>query len=250
MPSFKCTVISTLLASLALPHAFAQAKGIHQDVERLLPSMDEVTTINRVIELPIDRLVAIKADDQLLFVSDNGRYVFSGRAHDLWYDMALTDMASIDTSATTLSFERLDIDPATLNTLSIGAGNPESPITVFIDPLCEDCLRYIDTAQSLVDQYSFHFVLVPALGEASNQAAYHFACRDDSVSDTEALTALLDKRLGDLPAEPECDSDVYRSTLLLADMLKIDGVPYSVSAEGRVLRGTPGNLREWFGDNT
>lgn len=219
--------------------------GVHGDVGRLMPSLGNVA-IGSIVELPVNGLVAIETEGEILFVSKNGRYVFSGKAHDLWYDKSLADIDTIEVSATTLSFDLLGVDTSELNTLTIGTGRPDTPFTVFIDPLCDSCMEIVEAAVDQQSDYTFHFVIIPALGDPSHEAAYRFACRDESVTHEQSLDALLSQTLTNLPGEEGCVSDVYRTTLALAEMVRVDGVPYSVSHEGKVMRGEPDGFVDWI----
>jgi thiol:disulfide interchange protein DsbC len=228
------------IGSAALLQPFTgQANELQSAVERLTPEnlQDQIETVT---ELPITGVFAAQAQGEIYFISSDGRFVFSGRAHDLWYDQPLNTMANIDASATILDLTRMGVDSAELNTLQVGAG----PIThtVFIDPLCESCIDYIEQSADLVDDgHAFNFVLVPALGEPSVELAGHFACRE-GVSEEEAFAAVVERRIGDLPRQEECDLSPYLSSITLAEMIKVDGVPFTTTQDGHVFRGLPENL--------
>lgn len=239
MRMFRASGFAVAGAMLIHASSFAQATELQSAVERLTPEMMQ-NQIEAITELPIKSMYAAQAEGEIYFISGDGRFVFSGRAHDLWYNQPLNTMANVDTSATTLDLDRMGVDSADLNTLSVGNGAVTH--TVFIDPLCEACLDYIEQAQLLADQgHSFNFVLVPAFGEPSMEIAGHFACRED-VSDEETLSAVLEQRILELPRQDECDLSAYLSSVTLAEMIQVDGVPFTTTHDGHVFRGLPDDL--------
>ena len=76
---------------------------INDDINPLIPHLGAVKP-DAITELPVDGFVGLEAEGEIFFVSNNGRYVIQGRAHDLWYDLPLNSMENIDISA---SFSQL-----------------------------------------------------------------------------------------------------------------------------------------------
>ncbi|WP_193085842.1 MULTISPECIES: disulfide isomerase DsbC N-terminal domain-containing protein [Halomonas] len=242
------TSASTLQANLtdSSPSAF----NVREDLNPLIPHLGSLKP-HAMTELPIKGLVGIESDGEVLFISDNGRYAFQGRAHDLWYNLPLDNMDAINKSATTLAISEMGIDTRALNALTLG--DPDAPMdqvhTVFIDPACGHCLTYVDQVADLALQdMSVSFVIIPAFGESSYAAAEHVACLDDDVDDAQLLEALLDESITSLPRREadDCDMTNYRSTLVLAEQLQVDGVPFTTTAAGEVVRGIPSDISALF----
>lgn len=233
--------ITGLMAAQAVADTTPSPFGIQEDLERLMPHLGDVS-IESIVKMPIDGLVAIESEGQILFMSENGRYVMEARAHDLWQGIELSDIASVERSANQLNLARMGINAQTLNTLVIGEGPPDKNLTVFVDPFCQACMPYVEDLMASDWEFAVNIVVMPALGEASHEAAYRLACRNDDVSQEQALEALLTYSLDDIPAEVGCESVTYRSTLMLADSIGVDGVPFTIDGEGKVLRGVPDNL--------
>nr|AEZ49674.1 hypothetical protein pMR0211_0062 [Providencia stuartii] len=98
-------------------------------------------------------------------------------------------------------------------------------------------------AKSLVDDYTFKFIVIPALGAESNRLAKNLYCAKDK---THALDALMNNTLGSLPSKETCDPGQYDQTLLTAHFIGIEGVPFVVAPDGRVSKGRPKNLKSWL----
>lgn len=257
MPSsrLRSLALSVLIAASATATATAAADmadpapgfNVSAEMNPLIPHLGSLVP-HAMTEMPVQGLVAVKSDGEMFFISQNGRYVFQGRAHDLWYDMPLDSMDSVDTSATTLRLARMGLDTRHLN--SIVVGDPDADLeavhTVFIDPFDDHSLAYAAAVHALPAGTfgAVAFVVVPAFGGASQDAAEHFACRTDAVTHAQALDALLEGVLMSLPRldADECDWTPYRSALLLAEQLRVDGVPFTATADGDVLRGIPDDL--------
>nr|WP_298058508.1 disulfide isomerase DsbC N-terminal domain-containing protein [uncultured Halomonas sp.] len=204
--------------------------------------------IDALYELPTDGMTAMIVDDEVFFTSKDGRFLFQGRAHDLWYNHSLDNEAAIAKSTQVLRLQQMGIDSRQLSGIVVGGKTATASLsTVFIDPLCDNCLNYV---QQVLDAdmatAPVAFVVIPVLGEASEAAALQFACRDDSVTDSEALAALLGKDLASLPGDPpeSCNADRLHASLLLAQTLQVNGVPFTAGANGDVVRGIPADLTD------
>ncbi|WP_075881778.1 disulfide isomerase DsbC N-terminal domain-containing protein [Vreelandella massiliensis] len=221
--------------------------GVRDEVNPLIPHLGSLKP-HAMTELPVKGLVGVESDGEVLFITDNGRYVFQGRAHDLWYNMPLDSMENINKSATKLNIADMGIDTRRLTSLTLG--DPDLPVeqvhNVFIDPMCEHCLEYVEQVAELDPSTygSVSFVVIPALGESSYAPVEHFACLKDDVSDEQVLDALLDQEITSLPRvdEDNCDLTAYHSTLVLAEQLRVDGVPFTATASGGVIRGIPKDI--------
>jgi len=125
--------------------------------------------IKEIVTLPIKGIRAVESDGQIVFISDNGRFVITGQIYDVW--------------------GRMDVDK--LNTISFGHGPKD--VVLFVDPRCGVCHKLIGEAKPLAEEYTFKIVVIPALGDESNQLAKALHCAKDK---TNALDALLNNTLG------------------------------------------------------
>ncbi|ATW30854.1 disulfide isomerase (plasmid) [Candidatus Williamhamiltonella defendens] len=197
--------------------------------------------IEDIVKLPIKGVRAVQSDGQIMFLSENGRFVISGQIYDLWSKKPLNTIAQMRDVAERIQFKSMGMDVATLNTVSMGHGDKE--VVLFVDPRCAVCHEVINDAQSLVSEYTFKIVVIPALGAESNRLAKNLYCAKEK---THALDALMNNTLGTLPSKETCDPGQYDQTLLTAHFIGIEGVPFVVAPDGRVSKGRPKSLKSWL----
>lgn len=202
----------------------------------------EGAKIDSIVEMPISGMSAVESDGQILYVSDNGRFVLTGQMYDLWYKSPIDSMRQVRDVATRIDMERMGFEPGALNTVTMGSGDKE--VVMFTDPLCEHCHALAHEAKAFTDEYTFNFIVVPALGDESNHLAKRVACAAD---ERQALDALLNGTLETLPTREDCDFETYDMTLLAAQVMEVDGVPFLISDDGRVSRGRPQDFADWLG---
>lgn len=228
-------VLTGLVLSLASVGAYAQSLD-----ERLVMATESID-IKEIVEIPIRNLKAVESEGQILYISDNGRYVLVGQIYDLWTRQTLDTMNQIRRSVTHLSFDDMNMPIEELNSVSVGKGR--SKVVAFVDPKCESCHTLIKQAQGLSDDFTFQFVFVPALGEVSVKDVKHISCATDKQG---VVDAVLKNRVGRLAAPAECDLNVFNTTLVAADLMGINGVPFIVAPDGEILRGLPNDLKTWL----
>jgi hypothetical protein len=107
----------------------------------------------------------VRVGERLLFVADNGRYVFSGPAFDLWHGARLEAFDQAVALAQRIDLARLKLDPAALGALDLGTGPRD--VVAFVDPLCPHCRTLLATLPALADRYRFRLVPLPVLGKGS-----------------------------------------------------------------------------------
>ncbi len=201
--------------------------------------------IEHVVTLPVRRLKAVRSESQIALISDNGRFVITGgQLMDIWQGRLLTTLDEIQHAATHVDFKKLGLNIDTLNTLTLGSG--DQTVVAFIDPRSSPSRDLVKAAQPLAKTYTFQFVIVPALGEASHQWAKAVACTKNKRT---ALKALLGNTLEQLSVPKDCAQTAlhaYAQTLLLAQLIPIEGVPTLIAPDGRIQRGLPSNLKAWL----
>ncbi|AIJ10672.1 DsbC family protein [Edwardsiella piscicida] len=197
--------------------------------------------IDSIITLPIKGMKAVDSDGQIVFLSDNGRFVISGQLYDLWSKKPLSTISELQDVAERIHFKNFGMDVDTLNTVSMGHGKKE--VVIFTDPRCDVCRKLIDEAKSLEDEYTFKIIVIPALGDESNRLAKAMYCAKDK---DKVLGALQSNALESLAVKTPCDPGQYDQTLLTAHLIGIEGVPFIVAQDGRISKGRPQNLKAWL----
>lgn len=197
--------------------------------------------IREIIPLPINGMSAIDNAGQVVYASSNGRFVFIGQMYDLWKGSSLNSMEDIQQAATRIYLDGLQLHPSDLNTVTFGNGPID--ITIFTDPLCEHCHALANEAKAYQDDYTFYLVVVPALSDESERLSKRIHCAQDP---SQATDALLNGTIDLLATRENCDLEGYDKTLLAAEILGVDGVPFLIHQDGRVNRGRPQHLEQWL----
>ncbi|MBK1700209.1 hypothetical protein CKO22_04550 [Thiococcus pfennigii] len=197
--------------------------------------------------LPVAGVQMIEAGGRVLFVSDNGRYVFTGPAWDLWHGAKLETLADGARFAERIDLTRLKLDPATLGALDLGEGDED--VVVFVDPRCPHCRTLMAALAGLTDRYRFRLVPLPVLGPESESAVVQLNCLAERDPEA-AREALRTGRVAEWPepASP-CGQAQAQRALVTASLLGIRGVPYLIAPDGRLRQGAPADLEGWLEGN-
>lgn len=231
MKSFLAGTLAAVTLYSTTPTALAM------DVDALSPT---VPTIDRIVDLPITGLRAVESDGKLHLISQNGRFVITGHLVDVWNRQSLDSLEQIEALSDRIVFKQMGLDIDTLNSVSVGKGSQE--VVVFVDPQCGPCHELMSEAKQLAesdDRYTFKFVAVPALGDESHALAKTLFCAKDR---NQRLTALMAGTLAQLETVADCNVRQYDVTLVTAQMVGVNGVPFVVAPDGRIARGRPTNL--------
>ena len=197
--------------------------------------------------LPVAGMQMVQAGERVLFVSANGRYVFTGPAWDLWHGAKLETLEEGARLAERIDLKRLGLDPATLGALDLGNGERE--VIVFVDPRCPHCRSLLDELPGLAERYRFRLVPLPVLGPDSETAVARLGCLAEQ-DPAAAREALLADGLDELPApEGTCGQTAAQRALVTAQLLGIAGVPYLIAPDGRLQQGVPADLEAWLEGN-
>jgi len=246
--------LATLVLALAagLPAALAADKDpagtsaqAPEDVPQGIGAM--LRGIQGMQRLPVAGVQMVQAGERVLFVSANGRYVFTGPAWDLWHGARLESLEEGARLAERIDLERLGLDPESLGALDLGNGERE--VIVFVDPRCPHCRSLLDQLPGLAEVYRFRLVPLPVLGPDSETAVVRLGCLAEK-DQAAAREALLSDTLDVLPAPADaCGQAQAQRALVTAQLLGIAGVPYLIAPDGRLQQGVPVDLEAWLEGN-
>lgn len=253
LPSLTNTSASTSFPSdaadqLAMDHTFPPEGA----PDALAPQKEAPTTITAAERLtdPITKAVTFEGrEDEVTYMSENGRYVIRGRLFDTWTGKVVASLADIHTTMQGLDLARYGMTEADLDPFTWGKGS--SVVSVFVDPYCPYCAQLFDQLAadpSLSDLYTFKIYTVAYLGDDSVAAVNRLACHPDR---SEALTRLMshDTRWMRTIEVPKCPADAAVKRMMIAQALGIGGVPFLIGPLGGMSKGNPPDLRGFLESN-
>ncbi|MGC0623618.1 disulfide isomerase DsbC N-terminal domain-containing protein [Escherichia coli] len=88
--------------------------------------------IEDIVKLPIKGGRAVQSDGQIIFLSENRRFVISGQIYDLRSKKPLNTMSQMREVAERIHFKSMGLDVDTLNAVSMEHGDKE--VVVFVEP--------------------------------------------------------------------------------------------------------------------
>jgi thiol:disulfide interchange protein DsbC len=241
--------ISTILLALVIGLPAVAAETDTTPVSKQAPGgiQELLRGIRGMQRLPVAGMQMVDVGEQVLFVSDNGRYVFTGPAWDLWHGAKLTTLEEGARLAARVDLKRLGLDPASLGVIDLGSGEEE--VVAFVDPRCPHCRDLLEKIPDLAERYRFRLVPLPVLGRDSETDVVRLDClaESDPAAASEALLA------SDVAALPEaagtCGQATAQRALVTARLLGIRGVPYLIAPDGRLQQGAPADLQAWLEGN-
>lgn len=236
--SIKKWIQGVALTSAAIMTPTAQAFDT-----RLLDEVRKMK-VEDLVDIPIHSLKAVESNGEIHYISNNGRYIIQGRLVDVLQQKPLDTMKQIAFATQKLTIRDLELDINTLNSITIGKG--ETRIFAYVDPLCDSCIRLMKDAQQLSDKYTFHFLVIPALGNTSHDLAKKIICAKNKES---LFDAFIEQKLGSIQTKQPCELAGYDLTLLIADMTGVNGVPIVIAPNGNIARGRPVQLDSWIKEN-
>jgi len=208
------------------------------------------TKIDGMQDLPISGLKMIKTGDQLVFISSNGRFaLYGGKMLDVWTQQEIKDIVDIDRIANRIDLKRMKLKIDDLGPISVGHG--KESVLVFIDPRCPYCAKLVKDLQALQDQYTFNLVMVPVLGQESQNIVVQLACQqasnDPKLQDSVRQRVLKQDYAG-LPTEnpAQCNREPLQKAVVTAKLFGLQGVPFLIAPDGRTHSGAPEVLADWL----
>jgi len=241
--------ISTILLALGIGLPAVAAENDTAPASKQTPGgvQELLRGIRGMQRLPVAGVQMVDAGERVLFVSDNGRYVFTGPAWDLWHGAKLETLDEGARLAARVDLKRLGLDPTSLGAIDLGNGKED--VVAFVDPRCPHCRSLLEKLSDPAELYRFRLVPLPVLGHDSETAVVRLDCLTESDPDA-ARKALL---AGSVEALPEavgtCGQAPAQRALVTARLLGIRGVPYLIAPDGRLQQGVPADLKAWLEGN-
>ena len=235
-----------LLCTSAAVMADATPKLSSADIAAGLMSVK----IDGMQDLPITGLKMIKTGDKVVFMSSNGRFaLYGGKLLDVWTQQEIKDLPDIDRIANRIDLSRMKLNIDDLGPITIGHGKDN--VLIIIDPRCPYCGKVMKDLQALQDRYTFKLVMVPILGQESQNVVVQLACLqatgDKKVQDS-VRERLLKQDFSGLPTEnpTQCNKEPLQRAIVTAKLFGLPGVPFLIAPDGRTHSGAPEVLADWL----
>lgn len=224
MITLRCVL--SLLLMIALPCAAASPEAV---AKAALARVGAGESIGAVRAAPVAGWLEVEVGSEVVYVSEDGRHLLSGRLLDT---VAGTDLS--ERARERLRVERLSAADRDAM-IRFEAPGSRHRITVFTALDCGFCRRFHgELSQYLAQGISVDYVLIPLGGEGSaadRQSASVFCAKD--------RRSALDAAMGGAPVQaPSCPSP-YAAGKALADALGIRTTPTFIAAGGQQLRYLP-----------
>lgn len=199
---------------------------------------------------PITRAVTFEGhEDEVTYMSENGRYVIRGTLFDTWTGKIVQSLADVQQTMQGLDLARYGMTEADVAPFTWGKGR--AVVSLFVDPHCPYCAQLFDQMRAdpaLADQYTFKIYTVAYLGDQSVKSVNALSCTPDKAQALDRLMA-HDTRWMQTAQVPPCPTDPAVKRMMLAQALGITGVPFLIGPAGGMSKGNPPDLRGFLESN-
>ena len=199
---------------------------------------------------PITRAVTFEGhEDEVTYMSENGRYVIRGTLFDTWTGKIVQSLADVQQTMQGLDLARYGMTEADVAPFTWGKGR--AVVSLFVDPHCPYCAQLFDQMRAdpaLADQYTFKIYTIAYLGDQSVKSVNALSCTPDKAQALDRLMA-HDTRWMQTAQVPPCPTDPAVKRMMLAQALGITGVPFLIGPAGGMSKGNPPDLRGFLESN-
>ena len=223
----KMLTVCLLVPALAISNGVLADPGKHDAIEKSIKKALPNVVLDQINPTPIDVISEVLVGPSVLYITNDGKYLFQG---------SLIDIAT----RTNLSEERRkDVRIAAINDFGedrmiiFPAEKPRHTITVFTDIDCGYCRKL----HNEIDQYNdkgitVRYLMFPRSGP--NSPSY-----DKAVSvwcEKDRRQALTDAKAGKVLPKASCENPIKKE-YELGSMIGIRGTPAIILEDGEMLPG-------------
>jgi len=231
--SCQLILISSMAACVSMP-VLAQDKfeKVETRIRTLVPSARSIA----VSETPIDHILQVQINNDIVYTTDDGKYLIQGRLIDLDTRDDLTEQSKSSIRKNIL--DKVD----TSKEITFAPPHPKYNLTVFTDVDCGYCRKlHSQIKQYNAEGIAIHYMAFPraGIGSKSYDKAVSVWCAKDQ------KTALTNAKLGKDPVPLQCDNPVAQQYQLGLE-LGVSGTPALLTSSGQLIPGymSPVALRE------
>jgi len=199
------------------------ADAIEERLQTLVPDMDEVV----IAETPVNGLMQVQIGSDVVYMSENGRYLFQGRMIDMDTQVDLTDQVKSGVRAEALA----NLDGSEF--VTFGPDDASYDILVFTDPDCGYCRRLHEQMKEYVDAgIRVNYLAFPraGVGSGSYDKLVSVWCAEDRNAAMDVAKA------GRTPTPATCENPV-ESQYRLGQSLGVTGTPSILTLDGGIIPG-------------
>lgn len=210
----------------------ADEKAIEERVRTMVPELETLA----IAETPMPGVMEVQLNNEIVYMSESGRYLMQGRLIDLETQTDLTDATK-----TVLRQNQLaDLDASDM--VSFGPEDADYELMVFTDTSCGYCRRLHEQIDDYINEgIRINYLAFPRAGANSEtfDTMVSVWCADDRQG---AMTAA---KSGSQPREAKCENPVEEQ-YQLGRALGVTGTPSMVTPEGNMIPGyvPPKQLRQ------
>lgn len=221
---------SNVFLALALMFAvnFVQAETVSPDIAKKIRERFPDTETTHIAPAPVPGIYEVSVGGDLIYVTSDSRYAFSGRLYDL--------EKREDLSEPVFSQLRLqELKKADENNMIVfePKGEAKHTITTFTDVDCPYCRKmHSEIGELSAAGIRVRYVLYPrtAMGSPSYEKAISVWCAEDRNK------ALTQAKSGEEVEKRECPNPVAQS-IELGNRLGLSGTPMTISDSGEQFNG-------------
>ncbi len=222
------------IAGMAIFPALAQDgyAVVEERIRELAPNAESIA----VSETPVEGILQVQIQGDIVYTSSDGRYLFQGRLIDLDTRDDLTEKAK--------SVQRKELMGGIDSSKQIAfeADKPEYELIVFTDIDCGYCRKLHSQMAEYNEQgIGIRYMSFPRAGIGSNSYSKYVSvwCAEDQKS------ALTEAKLGNEPEPLQCDNPVAEQ-YQLGIAMGVTGTPALLMNDGQLIPGyvPPDKLKE------
>jgi thiol:disulfide interchange protein DsbC len=229
--------LTTIISGLLLAVTFtAQAQDDFSTVEERIRSMAPNAETIAISETPIDGILMVQVNGDVVYMTADGRYMIQGRVVDMDTREDLTESAKSEVR------KELIAAVDTSKQITFSPEEPEYELMVFTDIDCGYCRKL----HAQMEEYNENGIAISymafpraGIGSHSYEKAVSVWCSDDQQA------ALTQAKLGAEPDSEQCDNPIAEQ-YQLGMALGVTGTPALLTADGTLIPGyvPPEQLRQ------
>ncbi len=227
---FTLTIASLVLSSSVI--AKDSYEAVRDAVKKLSPAITDIA----VNETPIEGLLEVQFDTEVVYISADGKYLLQGSMYNLETREDLTDNAKSGVRMKLI--KQIDVSKQ----IAFAPEKTDYDVVIFTDIDCGYCRKLHDQmAEYNSEGIGIHYMAFPRAGIGSESYTKYVSawCADDQQA------ALTNAKAGNTPAPKVCDNPV-KDQYELGMKIGVTGTPAMFTEDGKMIPGyvPPKKLRE------